>query len=123
MLGEDPNSNLSVSKAYKKLRALEVHDEWLGWSQIWRLKVQHQAKVFVWLLAHDKLMTNLNKWKRKLVDFPKCEICHQQEESSLHTVRDCSDATKVWAHFLPPNLSSKFFFLIPQRLDFLEYFE
>lgn len=50
----------------------------------------------MWLVCHDRLMGNLNRYKRNLTDNPSCFICGQDNESSIHILRDCPAAKSVW---------------------------
>lgn len=48
------------------------------------------------MAAHDRLLGNLNRFKRKLTGDPKCFICGGEDESTLHMLRDCPAAKSVW---------------------------
>lgn len=51
------NNNFTVALAYKLLTGKNKEGRWGGWLKIWRLKVQRRVKVFVWLVAHDRVLT------------------------------------------------------------------
>lgn len=57
----------------------------------------------MWLLAHDKVLTNYARWRRMIADNPECVICNNQKEDSLHAIRNCNEFNKVWMHLLPPS--------------------
>jgi hypothetical protein len=48
---------------------------------IWRLRVPERVKTFVWLLHHDRLLTNFNKSKMGLGS-SMCNICGNIVEST-----------------------------------------
>lgn len=98
-------------KAYKQICASNTQGRWPGQGRIWKLKVQQRVRTFTWLLAHGKLLANFNRWKRMLTESLDCEICHEQEETNLHAIRDCNEARKVWSQFIPPNLQQQFYLL------------
>lgn len=54
------------------------------------------GKIKVWLVAHDKVFTNLTRFRRHLTDNANCPRCLEAEESILHALRDCSLARDVW---------------------------
>lgn len=86
------------------------------WKVIWHLKVPERVKSFVWLMKHDRLLTNLNKSKRGL-GTAACSLCGHANESTLHAFRDCPRVMEVWMHKMPLDISHEFF-----NLDLEEWF-
>lgn len=78
---------------------------------IWRMKIQQRIKVFIWIMAHGKIMTNNERWRRRLTDSVECSRCSQGEESVLHATRECQWARKVWDFLVPAELKDEFFLL------------
>lgn len=76
---------------------------------VWKIKVQQRVKVFLWVMAHGKLLTNLERWRRKMASCSLCERCSRAEEGVLHTIRDCKPAKEVWESLIPPDLVNDFF--------------
>lgn len=66
------------------------------WDLVWKAPAQQRVRAFLWLASHDRLMGNLNRYKRKLTNDPKCFICGGEDESTLHILRDCPAAKSVW---------------------------
>lgn len=64
------NGVFSVRAAYEFFTDLKKEEIWPGWKRIWKLKIQQRIKTFLWLLAHDLILTNHCRWRRKLVDNP-----------------------------------------------------
>lgn len=55
----DPDAgSFSISSAYGVLTAKKDNGNWKGWKRIWRLKVRERIKVFMWIVAHDKIISN-----------------------------------------------------------------
>lgn len=50
--------NFSVSSTHKDCCNLESTPNWVGWVALWKVKVQQEVRVFIWLLAHDIILTN-----------------------------------------------------------------
>lgn len=82
-----------------------LQDEtWAGWSRIWQLRVQQCVKVFVWMLGHDRILTNFLRWRRGLSATSDYERCHGEREDALHVIHDCQSSKEVWECFQPPEL-------------------
>lgn len=41
-------------------------------------------------------MTNGNRFIHKMTDDPRCFVCGEIEENTLHILRDCPAASRVW---------------------------
>ncbi|KAK8483309.1 hypothetical protein V6N11_019422 [Hibiscus sabdariffa] len=81
------------------------------WPQIWKLKVPQRLCLFLWLVHHQKLMTNVERCKRCLTLDPSCPICHTFDESTLHLLRDCPATKQIWEKLPPSCLPINFFSL------------
>ncbi|CAH9077823.1 unnamed protein product [Cuscuta europaea] len=44
----------------------------------------------------NKLLTNVERKKRHIMEDASCPICHNAEETMIHTLRDCSFMAAVW---------------------------
>lgn len=64
------SGKFNVKSAYKLANGWIEENVWEGWRMIWKMKLQQPVKVFVWILAHEKLMTNSKRWKRRLTHSP-----------------------------------------------------
>ncbi|CAN1189170.1 Putative ribonuclease H protein At1g65750, partial [Linum perenne] len=51
---------------------------------------------FLWLVAHNRLLTNSERRRRHLAEIGSCQVCPGQEESILHVLRDCPLASATW---------------------------
>lgn len=90
------NSKFTVASAYMLLAGVNNKGRWSGRLKIWHLKVQRRTKLFIWLLAHDRILTNMSRRRKGLVTSPTCSRCTDEDENSLHTVRACLASKKVW---------------------------
>ncbi|KAK8492567.1 hypothetical protein V6N11_030791 [Hibiscus sabdariffa] len=57
---------------------------------------QQRIKVFVWLLAKEKLLCNEERVRRHLSSCARCETCGAASESIYHIFRGCPIAVAVW---------------------------
>lgn len=78
------------------------------WDIVWHAPVQQRIRAFLWLAFHNRILGNLNRFKRKMTDDLKCFICGAQEESTLHILRDFSAARVVWRKTLTPSITHQF---------------
>lgn len=103
------NMAFSVRTAYQVLQRETTVEEWTGWKRIWRFEVQERVKVFLQLLAHDKVLSNWSRWRRMLSPSPGCQRCLADKEDAIHEVCDCPDQKEVWLKLIPPDLHQSFF--------------
>lgn len=89
---DDAKGVFTVSKAYKCLTPSGAQPSWPGWRRTWKLRVEQRIRTFLWLLSHDSLLCNFNRWRKGIADTAECQLCLAQTETSLHVVRDCQSA-------------------------------
>ncbi|CAN1186551.1 Putative ribonuclease H protein At1g65750 [Linum perenne] len=107
--GPDPRGKFTLKTAYEILASKDHHMDQDIWRTIWRWNGPNRVKHFLWLVAHNRILTNAERQRRHLVDVATCQRCRGGFEDTLHVVRDCQLAREVWALFIPPELSSHFF--------------
>ena len=67
------------------------------WDKIWGAHIQQRARVFLWLVYHDRVLGNYNKYRRHMVDNSKCYLCGAHEETTtIHIIRDCPATKMIW---------------------------
>ncbi|KAI5395469.1 hypothetical protein KIW84_061876 [Lathyrus oleraceus] len=90
----------------------KILQQWLpqahDWKIIWRLKVPEVIKTFVWLLKHDRLLTNQSKSQRGL-GVAACKLYGHAIETTLHVFRECPCALEVWVNKVPTEMQHEFF--------------
>ena len=67
-----------------------------NWKCIWQLPIPQRVRMFLWLCYQDRIMSNSNRFIRRLTDDPRCYSCGEVEENTLHILRDCPAARLVW---------------------------
>lgn len=65
----------------------------------------------MWILAHDRVMTNWSRWRRRIAQTAGCDRCSFEREDGAHAIRDCKESKEVWPAFIPPHLHTRFFSL------------
>ncbi|KAL4355424.1 hypothetical protein GQ457_06G013310 [Hibiscus cannabinus] len=98
-----------LKSAYQKCvqPALGVSDPL--WKHIWSLQVPQRIRCFLWLACRQKLMTNLERCKRKLTNDSFCPLCNREVETIIHTLRDCVYLRQYWRRIVPQALLNAFF--------------
>ena len=59
------------------------------WDQIWKLKVPQRIRMFIWLINHGKLLTNLERNRRGFTVDPFCKHCPNIIKDLDHVFRKC----------------------------------
>ncbi|CAJ2673373.1 unnamed protein product [Trifolium pratense] len=78
------------------------------WDHIWKLQVAERIKYFMWLVQHNRLLTNSTKAKMNL-GHAMCNFCRNMEETILHALRDCALVKQMWLSIIPFKARSSFF--------------
>lgn len=92
------NGQYTVSSAYQ---AINPPPRWMG-TFLWKMKIPPRTKTFLWLLLHNKLLTNDYRRRCNLSISAQCFLCLNGEETLEHTFRDCSNALAIWTSFSFP---------------------
>jgi hypothetical protein len=87
------NGKFSVKSCYS---ALTKSDAGPDHKRIWKGKVPHKIKYFMWLMTNDAVLTKDNLIKRKWNGSPSCQFCNL-EESCDHLFFTCPIAKVIWA--------------------------
>lgn len=91
------------------------HTPITGWAWIWKLKLPENIKFFLWQTLHEAIPSNAIRARRHVTNDPSCQRCGSDQETIIHTLRDCSKARVVWAK-LPFHDEADFY-----SLDCLEW--
>ncbi|CAA7019711.1 unnamed protein product [Microthlaspi erraticum] len=77
--------------------------------RVWRVKVPERVRVFLWLVSHQVIMTNVERKRRHLCDSDVCSVCKGGFETILHVLRDCPSILGIWNRVVPARLRQEFF--------------
>ncbi|KAL8152225.1 hypothetical protein V2J09_009985 [Rumex salicifolius] len=100
------NPNLSGQFSIKSTLEIIIMDD-LGtpnplWGRIWKAKLLERIKHFIWLLAHDCILSNANRVRRRIGNSDKCGVCPTVVEDALHIVRNCKQGKSLWVRIGVP---------------------
>ncbi|CAN1188123.1 Putative ribonuclease H protein At1g65750, partial [Linum perenne] len=105
--GLEPDGRFSVKSAYNMLLELNSEEGSSGWARVWNWEGPNKVKHFLWLATHGKLMTNVERAKRRFTQDTTCEHCNNQYEDTAHVMRNCEFARNVWRAVLPEVISAE----------------
>ncbi|KAI5342128.1 hypothetical protein L3X38_010003 [Prunus dulcis] len=89
-----------------------------SFSSLWKLKIPPKLKIFAWLTAQGKILSNEQRVRRQLTLDASCGVCEWPIETTLHILRDCYKARDIWNTILMPRHQGHFF-----QMDFLPWFQ
>jgi hypothetical protein len=69
-----------------------------SWSWIWKFKLPEKHKFLFCLACHNSVPTLLLLNYRNIAPSPLCSRCGLEDETFLHSVRDCNFSNIIWHH-------------------------
>jgi hypothetical protein len=102
------NVDFSIASAYTLLCRFSDKAWETDWFRIWRLRVPEHIRTFIWLIRHDRLLTNYRKSKMHIGE-PWCNHYVDVVKDTLHVLRDCPLAKSVWCNLLNGEDRDSFF--------------
>lgn len=101
----------SVKSAYETINENQHAVEALVWNLAWKWKGPQCIKTFIWLVIHDRLKTKAEVIRRHILMDNSYERCGIEVETTLHVLRDCLVAKRVWNQFIPSTRRHQFYSL------------
>ncbi|KAL4332635.1 hypothetical protein GQ457_07G011670 [Hibiscus cannabinus] len=74
----------SLASTYELLLSDSWNDVDSKWRHILSVPMPQRIQVFFWLPIRERLMTNVEHWRRGLTNDPSCPCCGCYRESVLH---------------------------------------
>ena len=88
--GLSNNGKFFVKTAYNASMANQTSNPDGKWKIIWKLQLPQKICTFIWRLFHGKILTNLERMRRRITDDPYCHYCPQDLEDLFHLFRNCT---------------------------------
>ncbi|KAK7245168.1 hypothetical protein RIF29_40003 [Crotalaria pallida] len=95
------NIQSMTATAYRSLREHEGDEERKVFSLIWFWQGPQRIRILLWKILNEALLTNHARKRRGLTQDGECKLCNEEEETTLHTFRDCRKARDIWNKLLP----------------------
>ncbi|XP_031096925.1 uncharacterized protein LOC116001176 [Ipomoea triloba] len=102
--GPDPTGDFSIHSAYTSLLPSNGTGNQDDWLRIWKLNVPNRICVFVWLVQHGKILTNVERARRHITSNASCSFCVGHSEDCEHLFRRCGEAKAIWSAAYGPTL-------------------
>lgn len=103
----DTSGVFSIRLAYELITKTESSTEQPDWQLIWHLSVPMRICMFIWLLTHGRVMTNVERARRGLTSNIACLFCAGYQEDCNHLFRFCKEAQSVWETQLDRGIVAK----------------
>lgn len=104
-----PSGEFSMASAMQVVSTNQEESPSLLWNLIWKWKGQERIRAFLWLVGHNRLPTNDLCHHRKILEYPTRPLCQEHSETTLHALRDCPFASRVWSTLLRQVYGNNFF--------------
>ncbi|RYR16350.1 hypothetical protein Ahy_B04g073348 [Arachis hypogaea] len=99
---------LNVKTAYQSLMSNQDSPNKM-FKLVWCWQGPERIRTFLWLVVHNVILTNLERKRRHLTTDDTCPRCRNQDESTIHVLRDCFYAKSIWRLLNPPDSSRSFY--------------
>ena len=110
MVWKGNNSGIPTAKSlFDFLNPSVLSSSDSSWAWIWKLGCSKKIRFFIWLVTHDRILTNQHRVTIGIAQTDACPKCSQQTETVMHLLRDCPKSRCVWDRFLPPSKRHIFF--------------
>lgn len=87
VLSLNSNGIFSTKSVYNMLRQSNSKNSLVfKWSVIFRLKVPARVQLFLWLVVHEGLLTNVFRTYRHIGSETRCSICSHPYEDVIHVL-------------------------------------
>ncbi|KAK8704725.1 hypothetical protein V6N13_048340 [Hibiscus sabdariffa] len=83
----EQDRRFSTKSAYASLVVEASNVSPFNWKLIWSLKFPQCVKMFLWLVAHQRLLTNAERCRQHLSSSDLCSIFNQDSETVDHVLR------------------------------------
>jgi len=87
----DKSGTFTIKSAMKIIRAIDSITK-ANWRWIWKIRIPQRMKLFLWLILYLKVLSNAERFQRKMISTPQCELCLGEMEDLEHVLRSCPNA-------------------------------
>lgn len=105
------NGDFSVTAAYEMVTRDDVPRPNMEcfYNRVWRVVAPERVRIFIWLVSHKVIMTNVERKRRHLSDSDVCSVCKGGLETIMHVLRDCPAMVGIWERIVPTRKRTAFF--------------
>lgn len=103
------NGNFNLNSAYLLVVQSENLVAAFNRKWIWKLNTLPRVQSFIWMCYHRSIATCECLASKGIQVSTSCLLCHQAFKTIIHTLRDCSLASRCWQILGMGELPSNFF--------------
>ncbi|CAL1361925.1 unnamed protein product [Linum trigynum] len=70
-----------------------------AWRDLWRWDGPNIIKLFLWLISHNRLLTNAQRKKQQIAQNEGYNHCTDEEDTLEHILRKCKKTKGFCSHF------------------------
>eukprot|EP00253_Pinus_taeda_P035520 PITA_35520 len=93
--GYEEKGTFTTKEAYRLLLNDRFNKDKV-WEKIWKPPIWPKISTFLWLLAHNRILTWDNLRKRKFAGPSMCFNCKKEEETAAHLMLTCPLSRHIW---------------------------
>ena len=102
------NGEFSTASAYDLARLEDTNPHSFSGYWLWKFDTIQKIKHFIWLCYHNSIPVRQVIATRGISCNTTCPLCQSQEESIVHSLRDCPFALKFWKQLGTPQSLTNF---------------
>lgn len=103
------DGEFTVRSAYTAVAKLQYKPNPPIFRVLWEWEGHERIKLLLWRVAKSAMLTNEERFRRRLTIDPTCPRCSGGPETISHVLRDCPVATAVWMEIFHIPASNIFF--------------
>ncbi|KAA3488057.1 RNA-directed DNA polymerase (Reverse transcriptase) [Gossypium australe] len=82
----------TIRSAYRSLKENTWRPKQDIWKTIWKYQGPQRVRLFLWLVANQRVLTNSERTRRGFGQSSACSRCGHEVEDIMHVLRDCPTA-------------------------------
>ncbi|KAA3488041.1 LINE-type retrotransposon LIb DNA [Gossypium australe] len=95
------SGSFSIRSAYWTLKENSWKPKDDNWKVVWNYQGPQRVRIFLWLVANQRLLTNSERSRRGITHSKACPSCGHDPEDTIHVLRDCWMAKETWKLVVP----------------------
>ncbi|KAA3476291.1 putative LRR receptor-like serine/threonine-protein kinase [Gossypium australe] len=99
--------SFSIRSAYWTLKENSWRPKDDNWKVVWKYQGPQRVRIFLWLVANQRLLTNSERSRRGIAHSIACPRCGHNPKDIMHVLRDCLMARDTWMLVVPPEEQSR----------------
>ncbi|CAA7024106.1 unnamed protein product [Microthlaspi erraticum] len=108
---DSSNGEFSVTSAYELITrdGNPKQNMSLFYDRIWSVVAPERVRLFIWLVSHQVIMTNVERKRRHISYSDVCSVCKGDFETIIHILRDYPAMAGIWNKIVPGRKRQAFF--------------